>query len=97
MDRIGTQEKFSEATVQPQHFLDITQELCPITFVRAKLLFENMAGGEIAEIRLNSGEPLANVPRSLKDHDAEILALAPEDDSRPDGVYRLHFRKKLGC
>ena len=43
------------------YFLDITEFVCPMTFVRAKLLLERMQPGEVAEIRLNAGEPLQNV------------------------------------
>jgi TusA-related sulfurtransferase len=72
-------------------FLDITSEVCPITFVKTKLLIERMAPGEIAEVRLNDGEPLENVPRSVREHGHEVLSLEPEE---PGGrIYRLRLRK----
>lgn len=55
--------------------LDITGEVCPMTFVRAKLLLERMAPGETASIRLRGGEPLDNVPRAVHDHGHEVLSL----------------------
>ncbi|MDP6884736.1 MAG: sulfurtransferase TusA family protein, partial [Rhodospirillales bacterium] len=33
-------------------FLDITQEVCPLTFVKTKLLLERMAPGQTAAVRL---------------------------------------------
>ncbi|MGZ8995818.1 MAG: sulfurtransferase TusA family protein, partial [Rhodospirillales bacterium] len=33
-------------------FIDITADVCPMTFVRTKLLIERMASGQTAEIRL---------------------------------------------
>ncbi len=74
-------------------FLDITDFVCPMTFVHTKLLVESMQEGAIAEIRLNAGEPLKNVPRSLREHGHEILSLEPEADAGADGPYRLRVRK----
>jgi TusA-related sulfurtransferase len=45
-----------------RYYLDITQEVCPLTFVKTKLLLERMSRGEIAEVRLTAGEPLDNGP-----------------------------------
>jgi TusA-related sulfurtransferase len=73
-------------------FLDITQDRCPMTFVRAKLMAEGMAPGDSAVLRLSSGEPLENLPRSLVDHGFRILSLTLEDPSAPDGPWRLTFQ-----
>lgn len=75
------------------YFLDITQEVCPFTFVRTKLLLERMAPGEIVEIRLKGTEPLENVPRSAEDHGHAVIGLVPEDEGDPAGPHRLFIRK----
>jgi len=76
------------------YFLDITGEVCPMTFVRTKLLIERMAAGEIAEVRLKGAEPLENVPRSVGEQGDEVLSLELEDPANPaDGVHRLRIRK----
>lgn len=72
-------------------FLDITSEVCPLTFVKTKLLIERMDSGQVAEIRLNDGEPLSNVPRSVKEHGHEVLSLVEEAEG--SGVWRLRLRK----
>ena len=72
-------------------FLDITADVCPLTFVKTKLLIENMASGQIAEVRLNAGEPLHNVPRAVKEHGHAVLALAPEAEG--GHVWRLRLQK----
>ena len=77
-----------------QHYLDITDQVCPMTFVRTRLLIERMAAGEVAEVRLNAGEPHANVPRSVREHGHEVLRLEPEDADRPQGVHLLRLRKR---
>ena len=75
-------------------FLDITGEVCPLTFVRTKLLIERMAVGQTAEIRLTGAEPLDNVPRSVKAEGHVVLLLEPEDPAAgPCGIHRLRIRK----
>ena len=75
------------------YFLDITTQVCPLTFVRTKLMVERMAAGETLEVRLNAGEPLENVPRSLAELGHAILSLEPENREDPAGPYRLRVRK----
>jgi len=84
------------AAVEAKYFLDITPEVCPLTFVRTKLLIERMAVGEVAEVRLKGHEPLDNVPRSVQEHGHTVLSLAPENptESGPDAVHRLKIRKE---
>ena len=53
--------------------LDISGETCPMTFVRTKVKLEGMRPGELLRVRLRAGEPLANVPRAVLDHVAELL------------------------
>lgn len=74
--------------------LDITRDVCPLTFVKTKLLSERMAKGQTAAVRLRGAEPLLNVPRSLREHGHEVLSLEPDEgESDGDGVHRLVFRK----
>lgn len=75
------------------YFLDITGEVCPMTFVRTRLLIEKMPPGAVAEILLVGEEPLQNVPDSLIELGHEIVSLEPDDDPRVDGVHRLVVRK----
>ena len=79
---------------KPPHFLDITSDVCPITFVKTKLLIERMDLGEIAIVLLPDGEPLQNVPRSVREHGHEVLALTP-DPEKP-GIHILQIRKSSG-
>ncbi|MEE8516483.1 MAG: sulfurtransferase TusA family protein [Alphaproteobacteria bacterium] len=80
------------------HNLDITQEVCPLTFVKTKLLIERMSSGETAAIRLKGVEPLENVPRSVREHGHQVLSLEAADGKSPPGddpgtVYILRIRK----
>ena len=55
--------------------LDITQEHCPMTFVRTKLKLAQMAKGDTLEVLLSEGEPLSNVPRSAAEQGFKVLAV----------------------
>ncbi len=64
-----------------------------MTFVRTKLLIEKMSSGETATVCLNSGEPLQNVPRAVREHGHTVIALTPVDPADPHGRHLLRFRK----
>jgi TusA-related sulfurtransferase len=75
-------------------YLDITGEVCPLTFVKTKLLIESMQSGQVAQVRLRGREPLENVPRSVRDYGHDIISLKAEDPEQPaDGVHRLILKK----
>lgn len=82
-------------TEKANYYLDITPDVCPMTFVRTKLLVERMAPGETLEVRLKGAEPLTNVPRSVAELGHFIVSLTPEDDEGAGGTYRLLIRKAL--
>lgn len=73
---MNNEEKESDS--QP-HFLDITSLVCPMTFVKTRILIDGMQVGERARIRLKGQEPIENVPRSLVELGHEILSMEPED------------------
>lgn len=75
------------------YFLDITNDVCPMTFVRTKLLIEKMNPGETACVRLHGNEPLENVPRSVREIGHEVVSLQPENADAPDGVQLLVVKK----
>lgn len=69
--------------------LDITRDLCPMTFVRTRLALDRMAPGERLLVLLKGEEPRRNVPRSAREHGHEVLA----EETGPDGVTRLLLRR----
>lgn len=76
------------------YYLDITDQICPMTFVKTKLLIEKMKPGQTAEIRLQGHEPLNNVPRSVREFGHDVISLEPESRDMPkDGIHRLIVRK----
>ncbi|MGP1394077.1 MAG: sulfurtransferase TusA family protein [Inquilinaceae bacterium] len=73
-------------------YIDITDEVCPFTFVRTKLRLERMASGEVLEVRLKGAEPLANVPASAAELGHTILSIEPEPTGGED-IRRVRIRK----
>ena len=71
--------------------VDITDVVCPVTFVKAKEALEEMDEGQVLAVKMNDGEPVQNVPRSIKEEGHQILKLNTNDD----GTYTL-FVKKVG-
>jgi TusA-related sulfurtransferase len=70
--------------------VDITDVVCPVTFVKVKVALEELDAGQILSVRLNDGEPVQNVPRSVKEEGHRILKLADNGD----GTYNLIIRKE---
>ncbi|MBQ8134732.1 MAG: sulfurtransferase TusA family protein [Clostridia bacterium] len=69
--------------------VDITDVVCPTTFVKAKIALEELDEGQILSIRMNDGEPVQNVPRSIKEEGHQILKL----NDNGDGTYDLIVKK----
>ncbi len=69
--------------------VDITDVVCPVTFVKAKVAIEELEEGQILAVRMNDGEPVQNVPRSLKDEGHKILKLVDNEN----GTYTLYVQK----
>jgi len=65
-----------------KHFLDITRETCPMTFVKVKLQLAKMDTGEQLEVLLNAGEPLENVPASCEEQGFKVLSNEPTDNNK---------------
>ena len=68
-------------TIQPDQTIDITAEVCPMTFVRTKLRLERMKPGEILSVRLMGEEPLRNVPRAAREEGHSILSIEDAGDA----------------
>jgi len=74
--------------------IDITDQICPMTFVKTKLMLEKLGPGQTLAVRLQGVEPLNNVPRNAKDHGYEIVYFEPENSDGPeDGVHLLVLKK----
>ena len=73
---------------KPAANLDLRGVICPVNFVKTKLKLEGMAIGEILEVLIDAGEPIANVPRSIKEEGHKIIKV-----ENLDGHFRLLIEK----
>lgn len=80
----------AEQALLADETLDITDVVCPVTFVKTKVALEELDEGQILRVHLNDGEPVQNVPRSVKDEGHKILKLIDNND----GTYELFIRKE---
>lgn len=69
--------------------LDITGEVCPMTFVRTRLALDRMAPGERLLVLLRGDEPVRNVPRTAREQGHLVLEQTPGDG----GITRVLIEK----
>ncbi len=74
--------------IEVKESIDLRGVMCPMNFVKAKLKLEAIETGEVLEIVLDSGEPIQNVPKSIKDEGHQIV-----DVKKEDGFFRLKVKK----
>ena len=58
-------------------------------YTKAKVALEELDDGQILSVKMNDGEPVQNVPRSIKEEGHQILKLTANED----GTYTLIVRK----
>jgi sulfite reductase (ferredoxin) len=56
---------------------DLRGVMCPLNYVKTKLKLEMMDAGERLEVWLDAGDPIKNVPMSLRNDGHKILAQEP--------------------
>lgn len=56
---------------------DLRGVMCPLNYVKTKLKLEMMEAGEQLEVWLDAGDPIKNVPMSLRNDGHKILAEEP--------------------
>jgi len=73
---------------KPKAIADLCGEVCPMTFVKAKLHLERVAAGEVLELVLKDDEQLRSTAMSLKEEGHRI-----ESVRQQDGRYHVLVRK----
>ena len=69
--------------------LDLRGVMCPINFVKTKLKLETIETGKVLEVILDSGEPIQNVPKSIKEEGHKILEVKKD----AEGYFHLKVQK----
>ena len=54
--------------------------MLPDICVKAKAATEELEDGEVLAVRMNDGEPVQNVPRSMKEEGHKVLKLTDNED-----------------
>ena len=80
----------TEKKVTPDAQMDLRGTPCPINFVRTKLRLEQMAPGSLLEVWLDPGEPIEQVPDSLR-----MEGYAIEEIKDCSGYFTLKVRRPL--
>ena len=73
----------------PDDKLDLRGVLCPMNFVQTKLALEDLDEGQVLEIILEDGEPMRNVPRSVKEEGHKVINVQKLEDE----TYKLLIRR----
>ncbi|MBF0177570.1 MAG: sulfurtransferase TusA family protein [Magnetococcales bacterium] len=60
--------------------IDITGDVCPLTFVKVKLKLENISPGQTLHIRLCGDEPRRNLPITLREEGYQVTEPRPDNN-----------------
>lgn len=85
--RFKVQDKQEEAKAVEKDFRGVA---CPMNFVKTKLVLETMSSGETLTIFLDEGEPIQNVPNSVKLEGHKVL----EQEKQREGHWKVVIEKK---
>ena len=77
------------AEITYDEIVDITDKVCPLTFVKAKVSLDELDIGQVLAVRMNDCEPVLYVPRSMMDEGQQVLKLINNND----GTYTLYVKK----
>lgn len=77
----------------PDVQLDLRGTPCPINFVRTKLKLDQLAAGLLLEVWLDGGEPMEQVPESLRLNGYAVERLEARDDFFALWVRRLEGKE----
>ena len=69
--------------------LNLKGVICPINFVKTKLKLEELDDGQNLEVLTDDGEPMQNVPRSIKEEGHKIIRV----EKISDGSFKLLVKK----
>ena len=71
---VATADSPVEATLGEAPVYDLRGVMCPMNYVKTKLKMEMMDEGDQLEVWLDAGDPIKNVPMSLRNDGHKILA-----------------------
>jgi tRNA 2-thiouridine synthesizing protein A len=78
-----------DSTLTADREIDITRDVCPMTFVKTRIALDRLSAGQTLLVRLRGEEPLRNVPRTATEQGHTVL----EQRAQEDGATLLLLRK----
>ncbi|RLJ71215.1 TusA-related sulfurtransferase [Hydrogenivirga caldilitoris] len=70
--------------------LDIRGEVCPFTFVKSKLVLEQMDEGEVLRVLIDYEPSAENVPKSMREEGQDVIAV----NKIGENLWEIIVRKK---
>ncbi len=74
----------------PRSTVDLRSYACPITYVKTRIALERLAPGDVLEVWLAAGEPVASVPRSAEEEGHRVVAV---EALGAEGAFRVLLEK----
>lgn len=71
-------------------FKDFRGVACPMNFVKTKIALTPMRSGQTLEILLDDGQPIQNVPGSVRNEGHTVLKM----EQQPEGFWKVLIKKK---
>ncbi|WP_457640590.1 sulfurtransferase TusA family protein [Persephonella sp.] len=68
--------------------LDLRGEVCPFTFVKSKLIIEQMEHGQVLKVILDYKPSVENVPKSMREEGQEVLDIRQIDQNLWEVIIR---------
>lgn len=70
--------------------LDLRGEVCPYTFVKSKLIMEELNLGDILEVIVDYRPAVSNIPKSMEMEGQEVMEVSPLNSKE----WKVVLRKK---
>jgi tRNA 2-thiouridine synthesizing protein A len=64
----------------PAATLDVRAFACPMTWVKTRIALERLGEGEVLEVWLSAGEPVASVPRTAEEDGHRVLGVEAQGE-----------------
>ncbi len=68
--------------------LDLRGEVCPFTFVKSKLIIEQMEKGEVLKVIIDYKPSVENVPKSMQMEGQEVISVNQIGDNLWEVIVR---------
>ncbi len=87
--KIDPENLTNDSLLTPDLSIDITQQRCPMTFVRTRLALDRLLPGQVLAVLLKGEEPRRNVPATATEQGHEVI----DQSQQADGSTLVLIRK----